>query len=212
MTAGMGAGSLGTTRAVSPPYAAIAVVSAAALAYEVLLIRLFSIVQWHHFAHMVISLALLGYGASGAFLAFTASALQRRFQSAFAVNALLFGTTAVASFLVVQILPFNPLELLWDPAQPAWLAVVYLMLAVPFFFAANCLGLSFYSFARFIPRAYGYDLIGAGVGSLGVIALLYLLKPGQLLVVLGAGGAVAAALVMMTGADRRRRGMAIAAA
>ena len=30
--------------------------------------RLFSIIQWHHFAYMMISLALLGYGVSGAFL------------------------------------------------------------------------------------------------------------------------------------------------
>ena len=43
-------------------------ISASALAYEILLMRLFSIVQWHHFAYMVISLALLGYGASGTFL------------------------------------------------------------------------------------------------------------------------------------------------
>ncbi len=73
----------------SPPYVAIALVSAAALAYEVLLIRLFSIVQWHHFAHMVISLALLGYGASGAFLSLSASALRRRFTLAFTANAIL---------------------------------------------------------------------------------------------------------------------------
>lgn len=27
--------------------------------------RLFSIIQWHHFAYMMISVALLGYGAAG---------------------------------------------------------------------------------------------------------------------------------------------------
>ena len=42
----------------------VAVVSAAILAYEVLLMRLFSIVGWHHFAYMIISIALLGFGAS----------------------------------------------------------------------------------------------------------------------------------------------------
>ncbi len=211
MTVEAVAGSPSGARAASPPYVAIAVISAAALAYEVLLIRLFSIVQWHHFAHMVISLALLGYGASGAFLALSAEVLQRRFVTVFAVNALLFGVTAVTSFLLVQVLPFNPLELLWDPAQPMWLALVYLVLAVPFFFAANCLGLSFYSFSKLIPRAYGYDLIGAGLGSLGVIALLYVLKPGQLLMVIGASGAVAAAL-LTAGSSVRRRWAVVGAA
>ena len=44
---------------------AVAGLSAATLAYEILLMRLLSISHWHHFAYMIISLALLGYGASG---------------------------------------------------------------------------------------------------------------------------------------------------
>ncbi len=47
------------------PLVAVALTSAGLLAYEVLLTRLFAITQWHHFAYMVISIALLGYGASG---------------------------------------------------------------------------------------------------------------------------------------------------
>ena len=53
----------------SPPQYSIALVSAVALAYEILLIRLFAVIQWHHFAYMIISLALLGYGVSGTFIA-----------------------------------------------------------------------------------------------------------------------------------------------
>ena len=47
---------------------AVAGLSAATLAYEILLMRLLSISQWHHLAYMIISLALLGYGASWRFL------------------------------------------------------------------------------------------------------------------------------------------------
>jgi len=65
-----------------PPLLAIALLSASALAYEVLLMRLFSIVQWHHFAYMVISLALLGYGVSGTFLSLTQKWLLPRFSAA----------------------------------------------------------------------------------------------------------------------------------
>ena len=36
-----------------PPLIAIALISAAALAYEILLMRLFSIILWHHFAYML---------------------------------------------------------------------------------------------------------------------------------------------------------------
>ena len=51
-----------------PPLAAVAVLSGAALAYEVLLLRLFAIIQWHHFAYLAISVALLGIGAAGTFV------------------------------------------------------------------------------------------------------------------------------------------------
>ena len=49
-------------------YLSIAVLSAATLAYEVLLLRLFAIAQWHHFAYMAISIALLGFGAAGVYV------------------------------------------------------------------------------------------------------------------------------------------------
>ena len=38
----------------------VLLVSAAAIGYELLLMRVLSIIQWHHFAYMIISLALLG--------------------------------------------------------------------------------------------------------------------------------------------------------
>ena len=53
----------------SAPLVAISLLSASTLAYEVLLMRLFSIIQWHHFAYMLISVALLGYGLGGALVA-----------------------------------------------------------------------------------------------------------------------------------------------
>ena len=69
---------------------AVAALSGAALAFEILVMRLFAIIQWHHVAYMVISLALLGYGVAGTFLAFTKEWLKRRFDLAFAASAALF--------------------------------------------------------------------------------------------------------------------------
>src|SRR5690606_24740981 len=97
--------------------AAIGLISAAILAYEVLLARLFSIIQWYHFAYMVISVALLGYGASGTFIALARERLTPRPLSAFAIFAASFGIGAVACFALAQRLPFNPLEIVWDPTQ-----------------------------------------------------------------------------------------------
>ncbi len=159
------------------PVFAIALLSAGALAYEVLLMRLFSIIQWHHFAYMVISLALLGYGASGTFLSLTQKWLLSRFNLAFCTNLALFSISALGCFLLAQQVPFNPETVLWDSGEPLRLLMIYLLLAVPFFFAANAIGLAFIGFKTNIARAYAADLLGAGLGSLCVIGLLWLTLP-----------------------------------
>jgi len=125
---------------------AVSIVSAAALGYEILLMRLFSIVQWHNFAAMIISLALLGIGASGTALALGRTWLEPRFAAALPAAAALFGTTAMAGFALAQRIPFNPLELAWDARQPLYLALVYLLLAVPFVFAGGFIGIALYWF------------------------------------------------------------------
>ena len=148
------------------PWLSIALVSAAALAYEVLLMRLFSIIQWHHFAYMMISLALLGYGVSGAFLMLLQGPLLRRFAASYIINLALFGVSSVGCFLLAQHIPFNAEEVLWDPRQTVWLLCTYLLLAVPFFFAANAIGLALIYYRERLSRIYAADLLGAGLGSI----------------------------------------------
>ncbi|MFH1084524.1 MAG: SAM-dependent methyltransferase, partial [Chloroflexota bacterium] len=46
-------------------YVGIALLSAATLLFELALMRLFALVQWHHMAFLGVSVALLGYAASG---------------------------------------------------------------------------------------------------------------------------------------------------
>lgn len=175
---------------------ALSTVSAAALAYEILLTRLFAIVQWHHFAYMMISVALLGYGAAGTCVTLLRARLEARLERAFAASAALFGATAVGAFLAAQHLPFNALEFLWDPWQPVWLAATYLLLFVPFFFAAVCVCLMFTHFASRAGRVYSLDILGASVGCLGIVALLFLVSPAAALGATGAAGLAAAALAM----------------
>ena len=81
---------------------AIATISGAALGYEILLMRLFSIIQWHHFAAMVISLALLGIGASGTALSLVRGWLEPRYGAALPIAAALFGVSSVIAFALAQ--------------------------------------------------------------------------------------------------------------
>jgi SAM-dependent methyltransferase len=190
------------------PRYSIALVSATALGYEILLMRLFSIIQWHHFAYMIISLALLGYGVSGTFLALLRERLLARFHAAYLANLLLLGLSLLGCFLLAQRVPLNPEELLWDAKQPLYLLLIYLLLTLPFFFAANAVGLALSRFHQQVSRLYAADLFGAGLGSLAIIGLLFLLFPEsalQLLAALGLGAALLAFWEL--GMEPRRRGL-----
>lgn len=187
-----------------PPLLAIALVSAAALAYEILLMRLFAMALWHHFAYMIISLALLGYAAGGALVTAAQAAVQRHYPALFGAAAAAFGFAAIGCFALAQRLPFNPLELLWDARQPLYLAAVYLLLALPFLCAGACVCMSFTRWRGMPGRIYSADILGAGAGSLGVVALLFLLPPPRALALIGSLGALAAALAWWTSGTARR--------
>jgi spermidine synthase len=186
-----------TGAAPAPPLAAIALLSGAALGYEVLLMRLFSIIQWHHFAYLIISVALLGNGAAGSAVTLVGERLLRHFPAAFSAAAALFGVTAIAGFSAAQRVAFNPLELLWDAAQPLQLALVYLCLVLPFFCAGAALCLAFARFGAQSHRVYSADILGAGSGSLAVLGLLYALHPAEALRVVGVLGVGAAAVAAL---------------
>jgi spermidine synthase len=181
----------------------VAILSAGVLAYEILLTRLLSITQWHHFAYMIISLALLGFGASGTFLTFAARRLAARFHRAFAINAALFGVSTLLCFAGAERVPFNPLEIAWSADQLLWLATIYLLLMLPFFFAANCIALAFVTFPEVLAKTYAFDLAGAAAGCVLVLWLMWLPEPTGALGPVAACGALAAVIVAVRGAMPR---------
>ena len=152
--------------------AAVALLSAAVLAYEVLLTRLLAIVQWHHFAFMVISIALLGFGASGAFLLVAGNRIRLPIGPFLALAALGFAVTAPACFAVAQRVPFNVLELPWSLRPFGWLFLIELLLALPFFIAATGIGRAIVVFGGRLSHVYAADLAGAGGGAFAAVGLL----------------------------------------
>jgi hypothetical protein len=94
--------------------------------------------------------------------------------------------------------PFNALEVIWNPRQWLWLALLYLLFAIPFFFAASCTGLALACFAAPVGRIYRFDLLGAGTGALAVVGLLTILRPDQALPLIAALGPAAGAIVLVS--------------
>jgi hypothetical protein len=159
-------------------YLSLLLLSAATLAFEVALTRVFALAQGHHFAFMAVSLALLGAGASGTFLSLRSPSHQglRRWV---AVSALLFTLTVPASYLAVNALPFDAYRIAWERVQILWLALYYLALTAPFFFSGLAVGAALVTRPTEAPRVYGANLFGSGLGlPLALLALAAVGGPG----------------------------------
>ncbi|MCH8858369.1 MAG: hypothetical protein IID54_02170, partial [Proteobacteria bacterium] len=153
------------------------------------------------FAAAVASIALLGFGAGGTLLAVLQHRVRSHFTAIFALSAMLFGLSAPLSFLLVQALPFNPLAVIWDPGQLLYLPAMYLLLVIPFFCGATCIGLAFVCYGDKIDRIYAINLMGSAAGALGIVAALFVLHPSDNLRLIAGLGFISSALVTF---NRRR--------
>lgn len=176
-----------------PPFFAIGLLSGCLLAYEVLLTRLFSIELWHHFAYLIISAAMLGFGASGTALTLLKEKIAPHVGAVYLTAVTGTALLIPGAFLLAQQIPFNPLELLWDNTQLTKLLAVYLLMMLPFFCGGLGIGLILWHFGEEAGRIYAFDILGAGAGSLGVIGMLFLMPAHQVLMVLMALALLAAA-------------------
>lgn len=178
------------------PLFSVSLVSAAAIAYEIALMRLFAIIQWHHFAYMMISLALLGYGISGTLVAVFRNTLSRHVPRLYLLCLVMFSLGSVACFLLAQSIPFNAEALFWEQSQFLKLLIIYLLLCLPFLFVAAAICLLFIRYPSKISRIYSMDLIGAGCGGILVILLLTVAMPLQVLMLIGLIALTAVALAV----------------
>ena len=104
---------------------------------------------------------------------------------------LLFALSTVGCFAAAQLIPFNPEEILWDRQQTVYLLSIFLLLTIPFFFAASGICLTMMRFDEHVSRIYAIDLIGAGLGSLGIVCLLFIVFPQSALIIIGIAGLAA---------------------
>jgi hypothetical protein len=174
-------------------YPAVFLTSAGVLMLQVALTRLFSFTLWYHFAYVVISLALLGYGASGALLSAFPGVLRGNLGRTLFICSIASAILIPASLMVYAHTPFYPLQLFRDRIQWAYLVIYYAAAGIPFFLAGICIAGAIAAAADRVTRVYCADLIGAGLGAGLVVPAIWRLEtPG--VVVLSAGLTAGAAL------------------
>ena len=182
--------------------------SASVLAYEILLMRLLSIGQWHHFAYMIISMALFGFGAAGSLLFILFERIKKNLDEWLLVLA---GATAVSfsmAFSLSQKVALDPLQLVWQHSQWFNMLFTYLLMATPFLLAGGIVGIILTGAGGQAHRMYSVDLLGAGCGALAIVPALYLGPPWRLLPVLG-GLVLVGSIWCCLKARRRKKGIVI---
>ena len=185
----------------------VGIVSFALLALQIALMQGLAHAHGHHLAYIVISIALLGFGASGSFLHVwraRATDADRRLPLLF-LPALLLCAVSMA-WLLPAIRPLlagieiDQLEA--DRSQWIRLGATGLLLFLPFFFGASALAVAFTTRVRSVGLLYGANLFGSAAGAAGALGLLVLALPET--IVPGLALAVVAAAVL-TGENRKSK-------
>lgn len=177
-------------------YIGILVISFATLLLELALTRVLSVALWYHFGFLVISTALLGFGASGVALALWTALRERApLDRTLALLSGGFGIATIASFWAMQHIPFDPFSQQGALAHDAMmLPLYYLALAFPFFWSGLAIALLLTRGAQWVNRLYAADLLGAGAGCAALAAVMPFLGGSGTVLLAAAFGFLAAAI------------------
>ncbi len=160
--------------------AVIFLVSVTLIAYQLALMRILSVVQFHHFAYMIISIALLGFGASGTFLYLIKNRFLNNFEASIFFSCVACSSAMILSVFVLHFIHFDPFLLIWDITKIWKLALFYLMIMLPFFFGALIICSFFIKYSEQINIIYFFNLTGSAFGGVGVLGLLFYFEPYRL--------------------------------
>ncbi len=185
-------------------YAAVFLLSVGVLMLQIALNRIFSFTIWHHFAYMSISLALLGFGASGAMLAAFPRLGRRPLSEALPLHCAISAVTALLMLVVTGLVPLHPHRILQDPVELAKLFLYFSLVSVPFFFAGLAIALALREAGQAVNRLYFWDLVGAGLGCALSVALIDALGPPRVVIAVALLFAAAGLVAAGAGAGRGR--------
>lgn len=155
-------------------------VSVAVIALQLMLMRALSLSHYYHFSYLVISTALLGFGASGTFLALFFDVIKRGFYSWNLFFHLCFLVSIPVSYATAQGLPLDTQYVLYSGEQLSLLFLYNLLIFIPFFFGGTIIGFMLSYFKKEVPELYGANLIGSGIGGIVALAFMYVVPVFQL--------------------------------
>jgi len=150
----------------------MAVLSSSGIALELLLTRVLSVMYWQSLVYVVITVALLGFGASGTLLAVVPAVQRGDLGRTVARLTVLYAVFAVLSVWIVSQIQIDAVRFAASASTWVRLAAVLLILTVPFLCLGTCINLMLVRLNSEINRMYFWNLCGSGIGALVFFALL----------------------------------------
>lgn len=160
----------------------VSLLSVSIIAFQLSLIQILSIVQWYHFAYMVISVALLGFGAAGTFLSLAKKILSDKSEILLPVLMILSGLSMAVSvsFAQTESVRFDSYLLFADYSHLWKLLITYLLFFIPFFLGALATGIIFVKHISKIGILYFANMVGSGIGGVTAVILMWIFFPHKL--------------------------------
>jgi len=164
----------------------VALVSCSVIGLELALMRGLSVRFWHHFAQMIIGVALLGFGASGTAIALGRRGLLKSRRTWIAASTLLYALSIPVAQWAGRFIPLNIPYLAWDWGQLCWIGAMQLGMFVPFLLAGCVIGLVLTDRPQKLAGHYAANLLGSGAGALWGVLAMYAFTAQQLPTVMAA--------------------------
>jgi len=153
---------------------AIGFLSSATLMFETALTRFLAVAQFYHFAFLVISLALLGFGASGTLISVFPQIKEIPLEKILSGAGIGIVISIWGAYLVVNWLPFDSYSIAWERRQLLFFILYYFSLSLPFLVSGLGLGISLAVIDEKHNLIYAANLIGSGLGVLLASAVMAL--------------------------------------
>lgn len=148
-------------------------IALATLIWEILLTRIFSATMYYHFVFMSISLAMLGFGCSGVMVFL----LPRYFSKERCLSHLVIFSSLFSITIVLSAISYIQTKANFTtPSLASFLVLfkIFFFILLPYFFSGLTITLALKHFSKKVNVLYCYDLVGAGMGCVFVIGMLFI--------------------------------------
>jgi spermidine synthase len=158
-------------------YVTVGLIAGAIIAYQIAVMRVFSVGTWSHFGSLTVSMAMLGFGLMSAIMCVSTRFFEQHWSKLVALSLFTFGPLMVAGNTLAQMVGFNPIELISNPQQKYDLLLLFVCYFVPFLPGALFLGLAFLRAQAVFGKVYFADLVASGLCGLIFLAAMYVAAP-----------------------------------